>query len=149
MKQNGKRPLLTAAKLVLTAGAILAGIYAFAEFTLGRTLKSDAVETAQMWSRSVLGDNAADVGRALAEVDRDELARSLGIATIDRIAIIPQSGAAFSVHGADAAQNLEQVVAMTGGQAAGLSSPQRRLSQRSDQLARTAPGPKLGRLPAG
>ena len=89
---------------------------------LGRTLKSDAVETAQIWSRSVLGDNSADVGRALAEIDRDELARSLGIATIDRIAIIPQSGAAFSVHGADAAKNLEQVVAMTSGQAAGLSS---------------------------
>ena len=33
MKQNGTRPLLTAAKLVLTAGAVLAGIYAFAEFT--------------------------------------------------------------------------------------------------------------------
>jgi hypothetical protein len=116
LKKIEKKPLATAATLVVVAGGILAAVYALGEFALGRMMADDALTIADLWSRSLDRDGRG-LEATLAGTSEETLASTLHIAKIDRVVLIPAGRNPIVVHGPNADAELKQVVAgNTGGE---------------------------------
>jgi diguanylate cyclase (GGDEF)-like protein len=90
--------------------AVLAGLYALGEYTLGRMLKRDAVATANLWARAIMTEDA-NLRQALAAVSDEALARTLAVASIDSVLIIPKQGDLLTVYGAGRPEELTDILA--------------------------------------
>jgi diguanylate cyclase (GGDEF)-like protein len=114
LKQFDKRPLATAASLVLLACAVLAAVYMLGQWALGRMLAGDAVATAEAWALSVVYDHK-DLEATLAGTSSEVLNSTLGIAGIDKLVLISPSHGPTSIHGRNAVEELKSVVADVAG----------------------------------
>ncbi len=114
MKKIEKKPLATAATLVLVASGILAAVYGLGQYALGRMMADDAVTSADLWSRA-LNRNDGSLEVTLAGTSTETLASTLHIASIDRVLLIPAERNPIAFHGPDASAELKQAVAGTAG----------------------------------
>ncbi len=114
LRQIDRKPLATVASLVLLSCAVLAAIYMLGQFALGRMMAGDAVATVEVWSRSVLGEQAADLEAALAATGPKTLDSTLNFASIDRLVLIAPNGRLTTIRGANAADELGRVTAEAG-----------------------------------
>ena len=119
---NEKNPLITAATVVLLAAAIVAAVYGLGHYTLHRMLTQDALATADLWARTVLKDGRTNLPQTLAQLGDDELSRTLRVASIDGVVIVPENGAPTSLRGSASGAELSRVVADEVGQNAALHS---------------------------
>ena len=110
MRQIDKRPLATAATIVLVAGGVLAAVYALGQYALGRMMADDALTRAELWTNS-LSRGGVEIEAALAGTRPETLEGTLRIANIDRVLLIPESGNPIPVHGPDASAELKSAVA--------------------------------------
>jgi hypothetical protein len=119
VNQKGKRPLATAAKLLLVATAIIACLHLVGQYTLGRMLSRHAMLTAELWSRTVLDNRSGPLAERL-EQSGGELRRALDLVHIDALALVsPTNGIRPAVRGADAAApDLQEVVVSRAGRRA-------------------------------
>ncbi|HEX9905227.1 MAG TPA: EAL domain-containing protein [Propylenella sp.] len=111
MSHDGRRLVAVAATLALAVGGILAAILALGHVTLTRMLIGDALATAELWSRSVLGDGPADVRDKLAAAGDEAVKRTLAIAGIDRLVLVPESGSPISLQGSGGGDELKGIAA--------------------------------------
>jgi diguanylate cyclase (GGDEF)-like protein len=114
LKHFDGKPLATVATLVLLACGILAAVYVLGQFALGRMMAGDAVATAEVWSRSVIKEQAS-LERVLASAESGALDPTLQIANIDRLVLISPDGELTSIRGAEAAKELKRVAATAAG----------------------------------
>jgi len=105
LRKIDKKPLTTAATLVVAAACILAGVYALGQYALGRMLQQDALASAELWART-LGWDGGDLQAALDKVGPDGLRRTLEIAGIDRLLLLSSDGEAIPIAGSDGGADL-------------------------------------------
>jgi diguanylate cyclase (GGDEF)-like protein len=109
---NERKPLVTAATVLLLAAIIVATVYGLGHYTLDRMLTRDAFGTADLWARTVLKSGRTDLAQALDRLGDDGLSRTLDVASIDSLVLVPASGAPVPVRGATGrSAELQQVVA--------------------------------------
>lgn len=114
MRKIEKKPLATAATLLLVAGGIFAAVYALGEYALARLMADDALTTANLWSQTIQRGNGG-IEAALAGTDPDALSSTLKITKIDRVVLIPENRQPITVYGPDSGSELKQVIAKTVG----------------------------------
>jgi diguanylate cyclase (GGDEF)-like protein len=114
LRQISRKGLATAASLVLLACAILAAVAMLAQFALARMLAADAVATADIWTRSLVRDGGG-LHATLAGMSAETLDYTLEIAGIDKLVLVGADRTLTPIRGADAAEELRQVVARTAG----------------------------------
>ena len=109
MRKIEKKPLATAATLILIACGIIAAVYALGEYSLSRMIADDAVATANVWSQSL--DRKGGIEATLAGMNPDALTSTLKITKIDRVALIPEKREPIDVYGQNASVELKHIVA--------------------------------------
>src|SRR5699024_3298590 len=97
--------------VVLLAATIVAAIYGLGHYTLHRMLTQDALATADLWARTVLKDGRRNLPQAFAQVGDNELSRTLRVASIDGVVLVPEKGAPTSLRGSAGGAELSRVVA--------------------------------------
>ena len=107
MKKIEKKPLATAATLVVAAACVVAGVYALGEYALGRMLQKDALSAAELWTRT-LGWKGGDLETTLKGISADGLNRTLEIAGIDRLLLLSPDGEPIPIHGVEGPSELAQ-----------------------------------------
>jgi diguanylate cyclase (GGDEF)-like protein len=107
LKKIEKKPLTTAATLVVAGACVLAGVYALGEYALGRMLQKDALTSAELWTRT-LGWSGGDLEATLKGMGADGLTRTLEIAGIDRLLLLSPDGEPIPIHGVDGPSELAQ-----------------------------------------
>jgi diguanylate cyclase (GGDEF)-like protein len=103
-----KNPIALAALLTLFAAAALFGVQAFGKYALSRMLARDARATAELWANASLGASPETAAAAVAAGRVDASDRSLAIARIDRLVLVPANGepSAVALGAADAVGDL-------------------------------------------
>ncbi len=109
MKQFGRKHVTAIAWMLLLGGAILATVFMLGQFALKRMLSSDAVATAEVWSRSLIKEGA-DLEATLAGASKDALVSTLDITNIDRLVLVSPSHQLTTIHGADSAEELRRIL---------------------------------------
>jgi diguanylate cyclase (GGDEF)-like protein len=105
-----KKKLTAVASLVLLACAVLVAVYVLGQFALGRMIAGDAVATVDIWSRSVIKENA-NLEATLAGLNPDALSSTLDIANIDSLVLVSPDQTLTDAHGAGAAKEFRRVIA--------------------------------------
>jgi diguanylate cyclase (GGDEF)-like protein len=105
-----KKKLTAVASLVLLACAVLVAVYVLGQFALGRMIAGDAVATVDIWSRSVIKENA-NLEATLAGLSPDALSSTLDIANIDSLVLVSPDQTLTDAHGAGTAKEFRRVIA--------------------------------------
>jgi diguanylate cyclase (GGDEF)-like protein len=112
LRKIEKKPLATAATLLLVAAGIFAAVYALGEYALARMMADDALTTANIWSQTIHRGNGG-IEAALAGTDPETLSSTLKITKIDRVVLIPENREPITAYGPDSGSELKQVIAKT------------------------------------
>jgi diguanylate cyclase (GGDEF)-like protein len=110
LRKIDRKPLATAATLLIVAAGIVAAVYALGEYALSRMMSDDALTTADIWSQTIHRDNGG-IAATLAGTDPDVLTNTLKITKIDRVVLIPEKGDPITVYGPESGSELKQVIA--------------------------------------
>jgi len=112
LRKINKKPLATAATLLLVAAGMIAAVYALGEYALARMMADDALTTADIWSQTI-DRSAGGIEASLAGTNPETLASTLKITKIDRLVLIPENREPLTVYGPDSGSELKQVIAKT------------------------------------